>query len=251
MAIVDEKGRLFGIVNIVDLVVVVGLLAVVAGGLFLVTSGDETDSEPEPEPVETEAILVFSGENPWVVEQMEQRGTVLAGKNGFNVTLDEQYVAGNTSGTVDGAFAATIEGNRPIQPTETVQLDGEQVSIKTRVVTVGDADLDTERTPMSVTTRVPAAVAANVNPGTDLTVADQQVGTVTDVAVLGTNGDNTTLHIGVELDTVSLGTQRYVGTTPLAVGSKLHLSTAELDVTGRISRVGTTDPPDIAPTADT
>lgn len=249
MAIVDEKGRLFGIVNIVDLVVVVGLLAVVAGGLFLVTSGDETDSEPEP--VETEAILVFSGENPWVVEQMEQRGTVLAGKNGFNVTLDEQYVAGNTSGTVDGAFAATIEGNRPIQPTETVQLDGEQVSIKTRVVTVGDADLDTERTPMSVTTRVPAAVAANVNPGTDLTVADQQVGTVTDVAVLGTNGDNTTLHIGVELDTVSLGTQRYVGTTPLAVGSKLHLSTAELDVTGRISRVGTTDPPDIAPTADT
>lgn len=243
MALVDEKGRLFGIVNIVDLVVVVAILAVVAGGLFLVFSSQETEPAPEPEPVETDVTLVFDAEEPWVVEQFERNGTVGTAKNGFNVSLREQYVAGNESG-IQGAFAATVVGNGTVRPGQTIQLNGERTTLKASVATVGESTLDRERTPLSLTTTVPTAVATNVDPGTDLTVAGQQVGTVTDVAVLDTAGGNTTLHLGLELDTVRLGTQRYVGTTPLAVGSELDLSTAELAVSGRVTRVGTTDPPD-------
>ncbi|AGC69406.1 hypothetical protein Cst_c24460 [Thermoclostridium stercorarium subsp. stercorarium DSM 8532] len=46
MKVLDEKGRLFGIINIIDLFVLVVLVVIVAGGIWLVSRQSETDTGP-------------------------------------------------------------------------------------------------------------------------------------------------------------------------------------------------------------
>lgn len=247
MAVLDEKGRLFGVVNVADLVVVLVVVGAVVGGLVLALepSDSGTDSEPAPTPETnvTNVTLVFSGESPWIIEQFETSGTVETNLDNVTATLNEQHFASDPNGNVRGVFQATIEGRETVSPGQGIRLDGKAVTLSTSVATVDETSLDTERTPLSVSTTVPSPVAASIEPGTDLTVAGQEVGTVTEVAVLNETDGGTVLHLGLELQTVRLGSQRYVGTRPVAVGTPLHISSAELDVTGRVTRVGSTEPP--------
>lgn len=244
MALLNEKGRLFGAVNVVDAAVVLVALAVVAGGLFLVFSGGDRQPKPapEPEPSETTNLtLTFEDQRAWQVESIDTGRTVVTNDDSYDATINEQYVASGSGRNVDGALHVTIEGtDLSYRPGETVTLDGQSFTVQTSVVRVGDAGLDTETTRLSMTTDVPSAVADSVEPGTELTAAGTQFGTVTDVETLGTHGPNTTLHVGLELETIRIGSQRYTGTTPLSVGRQVRLSSAELSLRGHVTGVGST-----------
>ena len=70
MPVLDDEGRLFGAVNVVDALVVLFVLAVVVAGVALVTGADD-DSAAEPEP-ETRTVVVQTGDQPeYVVDAIE------------------------------------------------------------------------------------------------------------------------------------------------------------------------------------
>jgi hypothetical protein len=81
MEVIDEKGRVFGVVNVIDLLVVVFLLAVAAAGVALVMadSGSGESTEPVTLTVQTEEV------EPYVAESIPGGGTI----EGGNVTSVE------------------------------------------------------------------------------------------------------------------------------------------------------------------
>jgi hypothetical protein len=57
--ILDEKGRLFGTINVVDVLVVLVVLAVVAAGVALVFGGDSSDSRTTTMDVRAENVQPY------------------------------------------------------------------------------------------------------------------------------------------------------------------------------------------------
>jgi hypothetical protein len=70
MPIIDEEGRLFGAVNIIDALVVLFVLAVVVAGVALVTGGGSSDGTP------TRTVVVDVGQQPGYVVDAIQEGPV-------------------------------------------------------------------------------------------------------------------------------------------------------------------------------
>ena len=67
MPIIDDEGRLFGAVNIIDALVVLLVLAVVVAGVALVTGGGSTGERP------TRTVVVDVGQQPdYVVDAIEE-----------------------------------------------------------------------------------------------------------------------------------------------------------------------------------
>jgi len=67
MPIIDEEGRLFGTLNIIDALVVLFVLAVAVAGVALVTGGGSSDETP------TRTVVVDVGQQPdYVVDAIEE-----------------------------------------------------------------------------------------------------------------------------------------------------------------------------------
>jgi len=72
MAVIDEEGRVFGLINVVDLLVAALVLAAVVGGVVLVTGDSSENRETVFLEVRTE------GAQPYVVEALPEEGTTLS-----------------------------------------------------------------------------------------------------------------------------------------------------------------------------
>ncbi|MEF8886408.1 MAG: DUF4330 family protein [Haloarculaceae archaeon] len=67
MPIIDDEGRLFGTVNVIDALVVLFVLAVVVAGVALLTGGGGSDETP------TRTVVVDVGQQPgYVVDAIEE-----------------------------------------------------------------------------------------------------------------------------------------------------------------------------------
>jgi len=77
MPVLDDEGRLFGAVNVVDALVVLFVLAVAVAGVALVTGAGDGTADPEPE---TRTVVVQTGAQPdYVVEAIEEGAVGTAG----------------------------------------------------------------------------------------------------------------------------------------------------------------------------
>ncbi|WP_159904884.1 DUF4330 family protein [Salinirussus salinus] len=70
MPIIDDEGRLFGTVNIIDALVVLFVLAVVVAGVALLTGGGSSDETP------TRTVVVDVGQQPGYVIDAIEEGSV-------------------------------------------------------------------------------------------------------------------------------------------------------------------------------
>lgn len=70
MAIIDDKGRLFGTVNIIDALVVLFVLAVAVAGVALLAGGGSSDETP------TRTVVVDTGQQPDYVIDAIREGSV-------------------------------------------------------------------------------------------------------------------------------------------------------------------------------
>jgi len=68
MQVIDEKGRVFGVVNVIDLVVVLVLVAVAGAGLLLVVNGGGEMASPDQERVAV--TLEAEGVQPYVANSL-------------------------------------------------------------------------------------------------------------------------------------------------------------------------------------
>ncbi|SDF46762.1 DUF4330 domain-containing protein [Halorientalis regularis] len=253
MELIDEEGRLFGRVNVVDALVVLVVLAVVAAGVALVTGGGgPLGSDGTSEDVETRYATLALGQQPASSASNIEVGqnVTLAGSSAtMNVT--DVFLTGASNGQVR-VFArvaypnGTVVGSGPIRAGRSVTIVGDDYQTDAAVQSVNDSRsmFRTERTPVSVTTTVESEVATAVNAGDRLTVGDHTLATVESVASLPTNESGLRrLHLGVTLATRTVDGEPKFADRTLRIGTAIPLRTNGVEgLNGTIETVGSVEP---------
>lgn len=165
MKLIDDRGNLFGAVNIIDALVVLLVVAVAGAGVAFVVGGEDTTQspnqpEPAPEISHTAATLEITGVQPYVADALtvgpvEADGIVAVDNKSVSattvVTEDE---AGNLyerahpqkrTVTLQVTLETTAKGNetmfgeKPLEIGRTASFDFGNVTVKGTVTELGES----------------------------------------------------------------------------------------------------------------
>lgn len=257
MDIIDDRGRLFGRVNVVDALVLLFVLAIVAAGAALAFGGDSGGAgagTPTPTPTATplgqqavETVTLELGTHPsYVASLVEPGNATLAGAN---ATITDVY----RSPRGDRALlvvAATVEGrstpdgfrvgNTYLRYGVGAALVTPEYQIGSRVATVGgDETIDTREVTATVEANVSTAVADSITAGDTQRVAGDTVASLESVETLDSGENWELLRVDIELVTRPIDGQYEHGGRPVRVGTGLGFRTDRYQFGGRVVAVET------------
>lgn len=259
MQLLDEQGRLFGVVNVVDLLAVLLALAVVVAGVAVVFQPDGSSESPE---LVTRHVTLDLGSQPeYVTERISAGDVAPLGDGPGNLTVTDVFVTpgggGGSSVTVRARVRGQLEENTEGE-SPTVRLAGgplvlgRQLSVATSEYRVGGVvtavepsgeSLDVSTTDVVLTTTMPADVVADISEGDRARASGQNVATVESVTVYPTgNPTRRRLHLGLSLQTITRQDRVRFGGTPVGVGRTLVVPFERYDVRGQVSAVGRLEP---------
>jgi hypothetical protein len=253
MGIVDEEGRLFGVVNVIDLAVVaVVVVTLVAGAAFVLTS--------EPEPTEQRYVTVVLDERPGgSVPTLDDDtvampdGSVELG--GIEGRITDTYVAptgdrgfvtvARISVNVSGSLASETTERRLVTDSGTylvgqevgLALDGADYTGTVHAVDRSGADLPVRTVNATVVARLPPAVADRVGVGDVQRVAGREVARVTAVDRQPTNDARTHVEATVSLRVFVSGDGPRYGTQHVRPGAEVTVAPAGYEFTGIVTEV--------------
>jgi len=249
MQVIDDSGNLFGLVNVIDALVVLLLFAVVVAGATLVFgSGDQTPA-PERDLATTNVTLDLGTQPDYIVDQLDE-GDSYSPAGDSTLTITDIYRTPRGSDT-NVLVHARLRG-----PTteETINYDGapprlgRQLGIATDAYIVNGTirnvggDFERGTTRVLVTDTVSAQTAAEIDEGDVSRIAGHDVATVASVTAYGTdNPDRKRVSLGLNLTTLQRGESPQFGTTPIRNGTTVSFRTPEYDLSGTVQRVGTTE----------
>jgi len=243
MEIIDEEGRLFGTINVVDALVVLVVLAVAIAGIALVAGGESVETE-------TRYVTLDLGTQPeFVVEQLDVGDTSTLGDEFGNLTITDTYLTRSTAGTqamarvkvtgraTEGRFTF---GGDPLRLGRTLPFENETYVVNGTITAVGnETDLTTRERTVVLRGTVPDDVARNADAGDEIRVGDKTVARFQDVAVYDANDlDRRTLYTVVSLRTIESGGDARFGGRPVEVGESIPLAVSGYQYNGTIERVG-------------
>jgi hypothetical protein len=240
MELLDEQGRIFGRVNIIDALVVLFALAVIVAGAALVFGDTNEQPEPEPEPDEpperTMYVTVVTG---------GQAATELStGEIGVDGTPADITDVHRTPGPrtylrleLDGneTDAGFRFGGSPIRLGGGLTLADETLRTGTRVIERDtDETFQTDTTEVTLASTVRTPVAEAVAPDDTQQVGDSTVATITAVDRTAVNETHSDLEVTLELETRTVdGTPHYAG-RPVRLGRTLVVGTDSYEFEGEI-----------------
>lgn len=253
MEVIDEEGRLFGVVNVVDAVALLLVVAVVVAGASLVLGGGEDPtSEPTPEPtskptpepeLENRTVSLAVGQVSPAVAALVDPGPVTVA--GTSATITDVYV---TPGSGESALvfvrlrlpgqateAGFLVAGSPVRYGRKLVVDTPEYRLTGRVDALGaEETFGTVTRAVTVEANVSRAIAGAVTAGDSQRVGDITVATVTDVEVTGGNDDRRTISVTLEIRGRLDGeTLTYAG-QPVRLGSRLRVRTARYQFTGEV-----------------
>lgn len=253
MELIDERGRLFGAVNVIDALVVLLVLAVVVAGVALVMGGDESSPTPDADGT-TRAVTMTAGPVSPTVASLVDSGDRL--ELGGNATVTDVYrtPARNDPGVLvtvriqatgdltDGTF---IVDGQPLRAGQSLTATSADYEFQGTVRTIGTGEsLPVQNRSVTVETRLPATTAAALAADQRVRVAGQHVATVTSVASYPTTeSDVRRVELGVRLRTLALAGGEEFGGRPVRLGATLPLRTDRYDLSGTVVNVGAAQPP--------
>lgn len=244
MELIDDKGRLFGLVNVVDALVVLVVLAVVVAGAALVLSDD-----PEEPDLETTHATLYLGTQPDYVVSEINEGDAYSPGDDDRITITDVHLTphGNEKRVIlrvelqgeldDGSLA--YDGAPP-RLGRTLDIATDLYQVDGQIRSVGDDDaLDRVETTVVLRDTVDAADAREITPGDEIRLADRTVATVDDVAVYA-EGHPTRRVVAMEatLDAHRQQGDLRFGGTPVQRGQTVTLPGDGYTVDGSIERVG-------------
>jgi len=241
-SVIDEEGRLFGVINVIDALVVLLVVAVVAAGLALVVPSGDT--------AETRYATIDLGEQPeYKANQITEGDRWDIDGSGDDLTVTEVFAAPRTDGDRDVVIRAAINGTTLDPQADTddgpIEFAGEplrfggdlEIETSQYVVdgTITDVSTDEEigtpatRTVVVEATDVSDRRAERLAEGMNEVLGDTETATVTDVErqARDEGGQDVTLVL-------SLNVQEQADETVLFRGEQLRLDrdlTLELDGT--------------------
>lgn len=267
MDVIDEQGRLFGLVNVIDALVVLLVAAVVVAGVALVLQEPEPSepSEPSPEPATRYATITFGSTSPEVADALaaavpDGRTRIAPGGNAnvsrgeVNVT-DLYRVPGDNgkvfvvarvamTGRVDnGTFAL---GGHPIRVGNAVRVVGDAYALKGRITALNRSGtrLPTGATRVVMEAQVPTTVASTLAEGESYRVGTSTGATVESVSVYPTGKPaKRRVHLGVRLRTLSRAEGPHFAGRAVRVGRTMTVVPNDTAVKGSIVALGTSSPP--------
>jgi hypothetical protein len=243
MEIIDEEGRLFGAVNVVDALVVLVVLAVAVAGFALVAGGESAETE-------TRYVTLDLGTQPaFVVDQLDVGDTAPLDDEFGNLTITDTYLTRSTAGTQATIRVAVTGratesqftfGGEPLRLGRSLPFENESYVVNGTVTAVGNAtELTTRERTVVLRGTVPDDVARNADAGDEIRVGDESVATFRDVAVYNANNpDRRTLYVVASLQTIESGGEDRFGDRAVEVGESIPLSVAGYRYNGTIERVG-------------
>jgi len=254
MAVIDDEGRLFGVVNVIDLLVVLVVVAVVAAGVALLLGGDDsqptapgtngTNATNGSEPTRYATLSVTRGIAN-LSARIEVGDTIRPLPSGTPLTVTDTYV-GPTNGGTRVVARVRYNGTLPTVDGSTVPI-GDAISFReddlaaqASVLAANEtgASLPTGTTPVVVETTIAPERLAAVQPGDELTLEGETVATVASVtAYPRADGESVRAVVGLRLETLVEGDRTVYGSGPVVNGRDLLVRTDaaefEASITGR------------------
>jgi hypothetical protein len=257
MAVIDDEGRVFGLVNIIDLLVVLVVFAVVAAGAALVL-GDDTTEAPgtnatsvtnTSEPTRY-ATLSVSRDRVNLSKRIVEGDTIQPLPSGTNLTVTETYVGPTNSGTrvvarvrYNGTLP-TVDGSTvPIG--DAINFREDDIAAQARLLTANETrpSLRTGTTPVVVETNIAPERLDALQAGDELTLEGQTVATVASVRTYPRAGrESVRAVIGLQLETFERQGESIYGASPVRIGREIGIRTGESEFEASITQTGRTAP---------
>ena len=250
-SVLDENGRLFGLVNVVDLLVVLLVLAVVVAGGALLLGGAAGEPDTRYATVDLGAQSEFVAEQISPGDQFEPQGT------GHSLTITDVYrfeQAGETHVLVRTRVnGTTIEPDDPDdQPVFEYRGDplrlGRPLAIQTPDYAVEGATTQVERSGNSLPVQqsefvidvtLSSSTAEAIAIGDQFRAGGDAVAEITAVQQFPGSDQDRSALIGLSARTIEQGgTQRFAG-QPLRIGRTVPFSADGYSLAGEIIRRGT------------
>jgi hypothetical protein len=253
VTLIDDEGRLFGAVNVIDALVVCVILATVVAGIALVDP-----FEPAPDPATRHATLDLGAQQPNVAALVDEGDAVAVGTR--NLTVQDVHYAPLVSGDthvyarveIPGEMVETDTGDRvfhyggtPLRVGSSVELDTSEYTLSgtVRELSQSGTQLDVEDATVLVETTTRDEAADDVTPGDTYRVAGQRVGSIETVQRYPTTDPGRErLHVGLALSTIAIGGDRRFGRTVLRTGEPLTFDSGDYVLNGSILELGTVEP---------
>ncbi|WP_049944807.1 DUF4330 family protein [Haloarcula marismortui] len=242
-ALLDENGNLFGLVNVVDALAVLLVVAVVAAGAALVLQ-----PEPEsPEPNTTNVTLDLGTQPSYIVTEITEGDTYSPdGDSKLTVTdvhltpQDDQtrvILRASLQGPPDGDSLTYANAPPRLGRSLTIATSRYEVSGQLRAVG-GDNSFTQEDTTVVLRDTMATAEARDITPGDEIRLAGRTVATIEDVAAYTTdNSTEQTVFVEAELDAHRQQSDRRFGGTQIRRGQTVTLPAEDYTFDGRIEKV--------------
>lgn len=253
MDIIDDRGRLFGRVNVVDALVLLFVLAIVTAGAALAFGGGSGSAGTPPSTATpqgqqaVETVTLELGTHPGYVASLVEPGNATLA--GANATITDVYRSPRGENVLL-VVTASVEGRATadgFRVGDTVLRYGvgaplvtPEYQIGTRVATVGGPEtIDTRTVTATVEANVSTAVADSIAAGDTQRVAGDSVATVESVETVDTGEDWEVVRVDVELVTRPVDGHYEYGGHPVRVGTELGFRTDRYQFGGHVVAVET------------
>ena len=244
-SLLDDEGRLFGLVNVIDVLVVLLFLAVVVAGVtLLLPGGGEAD---------TRYATIDLGEQPeYVAERISPGDEWDPDGTAHSLTITDVYrfdVDGSTNVTIraeingtriepaDAGDAPTFEfrGDR-LRLGRTLGIDTGEYSADGQVTRVDQSgrDLPIQESTFVVETQVSSGTIDEIAVGDQFRVAGDTFAEITDFEAYPGNDNTRYTLLAITAQTIDRGGTLQFGGQPVRVGSTVPFETGEYELEGTI-----------------
>ncbi|WP_336337144.1 DUF4330 family protein [Haloarcula brevis] len=243
-ALLDEDGNIFGLVNVVDALAVLLVVAVVVAGAALVLQ-----PEPESPPPNTTNVTLDLGTQPsYIVTEITEGDTYSPGGDS-ELTVTDVHVTpqGDQTRVI---VRTTLQGppdgdsltyaNAPPRLGRPLTVATSRYEVRGQIRAVGGNDsLAQEDTTVVLRDTMASAEARDVTPGDEVRLAGRTVATIEDVAAYATEDPTEqTVFVEATLDTHRQQSDRRFGGTQVRRGQSVTLPAEDYTLDGRIEQVG-------------
>ena len=236
MEVLDEQGRLFGRVNVVDALVVLFAVAVVVAGAALVF-GDDPEPTPEPDPDERTLYVTLEATG----DAATALGTGAVRLDGAAANVTDVHRTPGPRSYLRVALDGTESGGRfqfddgPVRLGDTYTVTTDVTHTGSRVVERDvSPEFDVRTTTVTVETTVRTPLAAAVSEGDQQRVGDATVLEVASAETAAVNETHTDLRATLDLETIVVDDVPQYGDRPVRLGRELEVGTDEYEIDAEI-----------------
>lgn len=250
MNVLDDEGNLFGVVNVIDVLVVLFAVAVVVAGAALVLSDD-----PEPGPdLETTYATVDLGTQPEAVVEELNEGDSYSPNDLDTLTITDLHFTPEDN-QIRAIARVELEGeveNNAVYYDGAPPRLGRSLDILTNryrvdgsIQRVGESpDLDRGETELVLEDTIDIDSAEALAVGDEIRLDDRPTATVESVTQYRTSDpDKVRVFVGLSVRTLTDGDTPKYGSTDVRRGSTLTFAGDGYLLDGQIARVGTLEEP--------